>query len=166
MADIPPDAPAPRLCRIIKRPNFEGFGFNLHAGKNKQGQFIGKVDPGSPAEEAGLKSGDRIIEVNGVNIGNENHKQVMSQLRPKSLSTCPLYFPLPKSTRESCSDFLSVIVPNTRRPTPGTSPLSTFCLPLFSCYYLVSRKWFRWGWLGGAVDRLTAVAVHKNDPRR
>jgi len=80
MADIPPDAPAPRLCRIIKRPNFEGFGFNLHAGKTKQGQFIGKVDPGSPAEEAGLKSGDRIIEVNGVNIGNENHKQVVQRI--------------------------------------------------------------------------------------
>ena len=32
------------------------------------GQFIGKVDPNSPAEAAGLCEGDKIIEVNGVNI--------------------------------------------------------------------------------------------------
>jgi len=32
------------------------------------GQFIGKVDPNSPAEAAGLREGDKIIEVNGVNI--------------------------------------------------------------------------------------------------
>ena len=79
MDTFPPDAPAPRLCHVVKRPDFEGFGFNLFAGKVKQGQFIGKVDPGSPAEEAGLKPGDRIIEVNGVHIGNENHKQVKRQ---------------------------------------------------------------------------------------
>ena len=77
MADsFPPDAPAPRLCHVVKRADFEGFGFNLYAGKVKQGQFIGKVDANSPAEAAGLKPGDRIIEVNSVNIGNENHKQV------------------------------------------------------------------------------------------
>lgn len=76
MDAIPPDAPAPRLCHVIKRPDFEGFGFNLFAGKVKTGQFIGKVDAGSPAEDAGLKPGDRIVEVNGVHIGNENHKQV------------------------------------------------------------------------------------------
>jgi C-terminal processing protease CtpA/Prc len=76
MDAIPPDAPAPRLCHVIKRPDFEGFGFNLFAGKVKTGQFIGKVDAGSPAEDAGLKPGDRIIEVNGVHIGVENHKQV------------------------------------------------------------------------------------------
>ncbi len=75
-SSFPADAPAPRLCHVVKRPDFEGFGFNLFAGKVKPGQFIGKVDPNSPAEEAGLRPGDRIIEVNGSNIGNENHKQV------------------------------------------------------------------------------------------
>lgn len=76
MSSIPADAPAPRLCHIIKRPDFDGFGFNLFAGKARAGQFIGKVDSGSPAEAAGLKPGDRIVEVNGVNVSNENHKQV------------------------------------------------------------------------------------------
>ncbi|MPC39750.1 Na(+)/H(+) exchange regulatory cofactor NHE-RF1 [Portunus trituberculatus] len=69
------DAPAPRHCIIVKWPDFEGYGFNLHAEKSKPGQYIGKVDENSPAEKAGLLEDDRIIEVNGVNIANENHKQ-------------------------------------------------------------------------------------------
>lgn len=76
MSDIPDNAPSPRLCIIVKWPDFEGYGFNLHAEKSKPGQYIGKVDAGSPAEVAGLLEGDRIIEVNNVNIANENHKQV------------------------------------------------------------------------------------------
>lgn len=55
---------APRLCHIQKWPDFEGFGFNLHAEKGRIGQYVGKVDDASPAEAAGLKQGDRILEVN------------------------------------------------------------------------------------------------------
>lgn len=58
-----------------------GYGFNLHAEKARPGQFIGKVDENSPAEEAGLKEGDRIIEVNLVNITQENHKQVVQRIK-------------------------------------------------------------------------------------
>ncbi|XP_050407835.1 Na(+)/H(+) exchange regulatory cofactor NHE-RF1 isoform X2 [Patella vulgata] len=71
----------PRLCHIIKWPDFQGYGFNLHAEKGKAGQFIGKVDDNSPASSAGLKSGDRIVEVNDVNIGNENHQQVVQRVK-------------------------------------------------------------------------------------
>lgn len=70
-----------RICHIIKRDNFDGYGFNLHAEKGKQGQYIGKVDKDSPAEEAGLCEGDRIITVNDVNIGTENHKQVVQRIK-------------------------------------------------------------------------------------
>lgn len=70
-----------RLCHIIKWNDFDGYGFNLHAEKGKPGQYIGKVDEGSPAEAAGLKEGDRIVEVNGVNISNENHKQVVQRIK-------------------------------------------------------------------------------------
>ncbi|XP_014784281.1 Na(+)/H(+) exchange regulatory cofactor NHE-RF3 [Octopus bimaculoides] len=71
----------PRLCHLIKWKDFNGYGFNLHAEKGKAGQFIGKVDEGSPAEAAFLYQGDRIIEVNGVNIGNENHQQVVQRIK-------------------------------------------------------------------------------------
>jgi len=70
-----------RLCHVIKVDDFDGYGFNLHAEKGKPGQYIGKVDDGSPAERAGLKQGDRIIEVNAVNIGNETHKQVVQRIK-------------------------------------------------------------------------------------
>lgn len=70
-----------RYCHIVKRPDFDGYGFNLHSEKIKPGQYIGKVDANSPAEEAGLREGDQIIEVNGVNIGNETHKQVVQRIK-------------------------------------------------------------------------------------
>uniref|UniRef100_A0A023F7J4 Putative na+/h+ exchange regulatory cofactor nhe-rf1-like protein n=1 Tax=Triatoma infestans TaxID=30076 RepID=A0A023F7J4_TRIIF len=70
-----------RLCHIYKWDHFEGYGFNLHAEKGKPGQYIGKVDEGSPAEAAGLKEGDRIIEVNGINIAQDNHKQVVQRIK-------------------------------------------------------------------------------------
>lgn len=73
--------PQPRLCHLKKWPHFQGYGFNLHAERAKTGQHIGKVDVDSPAESAGLREGDRIIEVNNVNISNENHQQVVKRIR-------------------------------------------------------------------------------------
>ena len=71
----------PRECTISKWSDFNGYGFNLHAERGKAGQYIGKVDDDSPAQAAGLKEGDRIVEVNGVNIGNENHSQVVLRIK-------------------------------------------------------------------------------------
>ena len=73
----PAPAPAPRLCHVIKWNASEGYGFHLMADKKKPGHFIGKVDQGTPAELAGLRTGDRIVEVNGVNVANQVHKEVM-----------------------------------------------------------------------------------------
>lgn len=70
-----------RLCHVVKREDFDGYGFNLHAEKGRPGQYIGKVDDGSPAEAAGLRQGDRIIEVNGTNITNETHKKVVELIK-------------------------------------------------------------------------------------
>lgn len=71
----------PRLCYVKKRADFDGYGFNLHAEKGRPGQYIGKVDESSPAESAGLRQGDRIIEVNNHNIGTETHKQVVERIK-------------------------------------------------------------------------------------
>lgn len=70
-----------RYCHIVKWEHFDGYGFNLHAEKGKPGQYIGKVDEGSPAEAAGLRQGDRILEVNGESIANKNHKQVVELIK-------------------------------------------------------------------------------------
>ena len=39
--------------------DYAGYGFNLYQEKNKPGQFIGRIEPGSPADLAGLKENDR-----------------------------------------------------------------------------------------------------------
>ncbi|XP_006869661.1 PREDICTED: Na(+)/H(+) exchange regulatory cofactor NHE-RF1 [Chrysochloris asiatica] len=72
-------APLPRLCCLEKGPN--GYGFHLHGEKGKVGQFIRLVEPGSPAEKAGLLAGDRLVEVNGENVEKETHQQVVNRIR-------------------------------------------------------------------------------------
>lgn len=78
-AEAAAGAPLPRLCCLEKGPN--GYGFHLHGEKGKVGQFIRLVEPGSPAEKAGLLAGDRLVEVNGENVEKETHQQVVSRIR-------------------------------------------------------------------------------------
>lgn len=69
----------PRLCHLLKGDN--GYGFNLHNNKKKQGQFVRSVDPGSPAENADMRPGDRLVEVNGLNIEGLKHSEVVAFIR-------------------------------------------------------------------------------------
>ncbi|XP_060620717.2 Na(+)/H(+) exchange regulatory cofactor NHE-RF1 [Anolis sagrei] len=69
----------PRLCCPEKGAN--GYGFHLHGEKGKVGQFIRLVEPDSPAEKSGLRAGDRLVEVNGENVEQESHQQVVSRIR-------------------------------------------------------------------------------------
>lgn len=71
----------PRLCHIIKWPDFQGYGFNLHAEKDKPGQYIGSVDADSPAEDADLRPADRIVEVNGENVEDKTHQEVIQLIK-------------------------------------------------------------------------------------
>ena len=73
--------PSPRLCQLSKWPNCHGYGFHLTSQRNKPGQFISSVDTESAAEAGGLRVGDRIVEVNGVNVSLENHKQVVARIK-------------------------------------------------------------------------------------
>uniref|UniRef100_A0A3Q2QV17 Na(+)/H(+) exchange regulatory cofactor NHE-RF2-like n=1 Tax=Fundulus heteroclitus TaxID=8078 RepID=A0A3Q2QV17_FUNHE len=69
----------PRLCIMAKGDN--GYGFHLHGEKGKSGQFIRKVESGSPAEASGMLAGDRVVAVNGVNVERETHHQVVQRIK-------------------------------------------------------------------------------------
>ena len=70
-----------RICRIKKRKNFNGYGFNLETKTENRCQNIGIVDPNSPACIAGLKGGDKIIEINNINIEFFNHDQIVKLIK-------------------------------------------------------------------------------------
>ncbi|XP_016106357.1 Na(+)/H(+) exchange regulatory cofactor NHE-RF2-like [Sinocyclocheilus grahami] len=50
----------PRLCHLVRSET--GYGFNLHSERSRPGQYIRALDPSSPADRAGLKPQDRLIE--------------------------------------------------------------------------------------------------------
>lgn len=74
-----PSELVPRLCFLVRSDT--GYGFNLHSEKSKPGQYIRALDPGSPADRAGLKPQDRLIEVNGVNIESMRHAEVVAFIK-------------------------------------------------------------------------------------
>ncbi|XP_078061883.1 Na(+)/H(+) exchange regulatory cofactor NHE-RF1-like [Mustelus asterias] len=69
----------PRLCVIEKGSS--GYGFHLHGEKGKSGQFIRLVEAASPAERAGLRPGDKVVQVNGDNVEQDNHQQVVQKIK-------------------------------------------------------------------------------------
>ena len=66
--------------------NFVGLGIELKS--NGTGLLIVKVIPGSPAEEGGLKAGDRIIEVDGRATTKLSTDQAANLLQGEDGSTC------------------------------------------------------------------------------
>lgn len=75
----PPVELVPRLCHLLKGEH--GYGFNLHSDKTKRGQFVRSVDPNSAAESADVRPGDRLVEVNGVNVEGLRHSEVVALIR-------------------------------------------------------------------------------------
>ncbi|XP_030630164.1 Na(+)/H(+) exchange regulatory cofactor NHE-RF1a isoform X2 [Chanos chanos] len=69
----------PRLC-YMKRGS-AGYGFNLHSERNKPGPYIRAVDDDSPAEKAGLRPQDKIIQVNGVSVLEMQHSEVVATIK-------------------------------------------------------------------------------------
>ena len=75
----------PRLV-VIKRGS-AGFGFHLHCEKSRKGQFVRSVDEAGNAQRAGLLPGDRVVEVNGMNIDGFSHQDVVAEIRSGEVST-------------------------------------------------------------------------------
>uniref|UniRef100_A0A672K4G5 Na(+)/H(+) exchange regulatory cofactor NHE-RF3-like n=1 Tax=Sinocyclocheilus grahami TaxID=75366 RepID=A0A672K4G5_SINGR len=66
----------PRIADMTKRA--DGYCFVLK--EDTRRHYIGEIDKGSPAERAGLKNMDRLVAVNGQEIDNCRHKQVVEKI--------------------------------------------------------------------------------------
>lgn len=119
----------PRLCFITKGER--GYGFHLHGERSKGGQFIRKVEAGSCADLAGLKAGDRVVEVNGENVEHETHNEVVKRIREVDFRTRLLV--VDRETDEylhsrglSCTEDLAIELGNlSPRPSPANTPSSS-----------------------------------------
>lgn len=69
----------PRVVVIKKGSN--GYGFYLRAGPEQKGQIIKDIEPGSPAEAAGLKNNDLVVAVNGESVEALDHDGVVEMIR-------------------------------------------------------------------------------------
>lgn len=76
------------MARLLAIPRGStGFGFHLHCEKGRTGQFIRSVDDAGNAQRAGLRPGDRVIEVDGLNIDGLSHQQVVARIRGGEITT-------------------------------------------------------------------------------
>lgn len=78
----------PRLCVLEKGAN--GYGFHLHGDRSRSGQYMRLVEPDTPASAAGLMAGDRLMLVNGVNVEDESHQQVVARIRATTAAVLEL----------------------------------------------------------------------------
>uniref|UniRef100_A0A8C9VEN4 Sorting nexin 27b n=1 Tax=Scleropages formosus TaxID=113540 RepID=A0A8C9VEN4_SCLFO len=117
----------PRLVRIVKSDS--GYGFNVRGQVSEGGQLrsingelyaplqhVSAVLPGGAADRAGISKGDRILEVNGVNVEGATHKQVVDLIRAgeRELVLAVLSVPQPEAdsldpgddgSAQSCYDY-------------------------------------------------------------
>ncbi|XP_029312099.1 LOW QUALITY PROTEIN: delphilin-like [Cottoperca gobio] len=72
----PPIGPNQRIVRVYRGKKNFGFTLRGHAPV-----CLDAVIPDSPAEECGLKTGDRILFLNGLDMRNCSHEKVVSMLQ-------------------------------------------------------------------------------------
>ncbi|KAM9449064.1 Na(+)/H(+) exchange regulatory cofactor NHE-RF3-like isoform 1-T2 [Salvelinus alpinus] len=80
-------APKPKLCYLAKSSG--GYGFSLRSVKDERGDvgmFMTEVAPGGVAASAGVKTNDRLIEVNGENTENATHDQIVEKVKASGSS--------------------------------------------------------------------------------
>ncbi|XP_072434169.1 Na(+)/H(+) exchange regulatory cofactor NHE-RF3 [Chiloscyllium punctatum] len=106
----------PRLCKLSKKEG-ESFGFYLRIEKDIEGHLIRSVVTGSPADNVGLKDGDRVIRVNTIFVDGEEHQKVVDLI--KKSGNCVTFLILDDTTythaKKQGINLSQVNIPN---PTP------------------------------------------------
>ncbi|MBN3287616.1 NHRF3 protein, partial [Polyodon spathula] len=75
----------PRVLKLTKQDG-QSYGFFLRIEMGKQGHLVRNVKKGGPAEQAGMKDGDRVLRVNGVFVDKEDHTRVVELVKDSGLS--------------------------------------------------------------------------------
>ena len=71
---------AVRTCHL-KKTHGEEYGFNLRSKNLHECCYVGIVDKDTPADSAGLRSGDRILEINKTNVNGFNHEEIVCLIK-------------------------------------------------------------------------------------
>ena len=73
--------PLRRYCHVKRSSDLHEYGFYVYQPDSSPGHIIGIVDEGSPAERGGLLHGDKIIEVNDINVEGKTHPEVIAIIK-------------------------------------------------------------------------------------
>ncbi|XP_048454065.1 Na(+)/H(+) exchange regulatory cofactor NHE-RF3 [Rhincodon typus] len=71
--------PRPKLCYLVKQAS--SFGFSLKTVEGVPGLFMTEITPAGAAFNAGVEPNDRIIELNGENVENASHQQLVTKMK-------------------------------------------------------------------------------------
>ncbi|XP_043532427.1 Na(+)/H(+) exchange regulatory cofactor NHE-RF3-like isoform X3 [Chiloscyllium plagiosum] len=73
--------PKARLCHLVKGSS--GYGFQIYCITDEPGIYIQEVIPEDVGYKAGLRDGDMVIEVNGMNIEKVCYEDVLEKIKEK-----------------------------------------------------------------------------------
>uniref|UniRef100_A0A8D0C917 USH1 protein network component harmonin n=1 Tax=Salvator merianae TaxID=96440 RepID=A0A8D0C917_SALMN len=97
----------------------KGMGCSISSGPTqKPGIFISNVKPHSLSAEVGLEVGDQIVEVNGVDFSNVDHKEVLNRISCCVFKNVNKHFKLPSECKYKMSSHFK-----TMKKTMGFLPL-------------------------------------------
>ncbi|XP_037001301.2 Na(+)/H(+) exchange regulatory cofactor NHE-RF3 [Artibeus jamaicensis] len=69
----------PRLCYLVKEGS--SYGFSLKTVQGKKGVYMTDITPQGVAMKAGVLADDHLIEVNGENVEDATHEEVVEKVR-------------------------------------------------------------------------------------
>ncbi|XP_055006230.1 LOW QUALITY PROTEIN: delphilin [Boleophthalmus pectinirostris] len=114
----PPVGPNQRIVRVYRGKKTFGFTLRGHAPVS-----IDSVIPDSPAEECGLKPGDKILFLNGLDMRNCSHEKVVSMLQGSGAAPTLVveegsidYSPEHMETEDTPSPVATSTLPRSRSP--------------------------------------------------
>ncbi|KFP64415.1 Na(+)/H(+) exchange regulatory cofactor NHE-RF3, partial [Cariama cristata] len=73
------EVPRPWLCYLVKEE--KGYGFSLKTTEGQKGLFIVELSSQGAAAKAGVQNNDRLIEINGKNVENDTHEEVVEKVK-------------------------------------------------------------------------------------